>query len=287
MSEKKYSITTSNFKKIIEKSKIVIEEDITTTFKSIYDEINLRPYLNKNEAVDIRKLVEFLTNPEMHSSLSKEQRNANKMKMAIPLQSNYIFTSSSSSPKYHKNSECRTLLNDFENFEIPAEIKCRDEKEIEKFRAFARENRGLLKNGNDHLFIKKLKEKFDLTSDINKISFNNSGKIEVLKMSTINIKEKISEIIKNLEEINDSDKGRESIKKYMFVPNKMMKAMKENENLCLLDLEVLELKKNLLELIIEFNIQKNNGLSLSENILEFYGFEKCGICFSDEIKYEI
>jgi hypothetical protein len=243
MSEKKYSITISNFKKIIEESKIIIEEDITTTFRSIYGEINLRPYLNNKEAIDIRKLAEFLTNSEMHASLFKGKKISNQIKKAIPSRSNYIFTSSSSSPKYHKNSECRTLLNDFENFEIPAEIKDKGEEEIVKFRAFARENRGLLKNGNEYLFIQKLKEKFDLTSDINKISFNNSGKVDVLKMSTINIKEKISEIIKNLEEINKSDKGRESIKQYMFTPNKMIKVMKENENICLLDLEVLELKK--------------------------------------------
>lgn len=287
MTEKKYSITTSNFKKIIEESKIKIEEDITITFKSIYGEINLRPYLNEKEAIDIRKLIDFLLNSETYVSTLKKQKGDSQGKKTIPLQSRYIFTSSSSSPKYHKNNECRTLLNNFENFEIPREIEVQGKEEIAKFREFARENRGLLKNGKEHLFIIKLKEKFNLNSDINKISFNNSGKIEVLKMSTPNIKEEISKIIKNLEAINNSDAGRKSIKKYMFVPGKMIKIMEKNETLCLGDLEVIAMKKKLLDLIIEFNIQKNKGLTFTENVLEFYGFEKCGVCFSDEIRYEL
>ena len=38
---------------------------------------------------------------------------------------------------------------------------------------------------------------------------------------------------------------------------------------------------------MEFNIQKNNGLTFSENLLEFYGFQKCRVCFSNGIKYEL
>ncbi len=288
MSMNKYAITTSNFKKLVQRTKVEIEEDIITTFKSIYSETNLRPYLNQKEATDIRKLTEFLVNTEKYDSALQKQRE----KIALPVANNatsnhYLFTSASVAPSYHKSVDCKTLANDFENFEIPLEIRNKGNDEVNRFRNFAKENRGLLKNDREYLFIQKLKDEFRLKCDINKISFHNSGKVEVSKMSTPNIKENISQIIKRLEEIRATEDGMQSITKYMFAPSTAARALRENENLNETDREVLEHKKNLLDLIIEFNIQKSDGLNFSETLLQFYGFKKCGICFSDEMRFEL
>lgn len=288
MTINKYAITTSNFKKLVQRTKIEIEEDIITTFKSIYAETNLRPYINNNEATDIRKLAEFLVNTEKYGSALQKQREKSALPIGNKATSNhYLFTSASVAPSYHKGIDCKTLANDFENFEIPLEIRSKGDDEIIRFRNFARDNRGLLKNGKEYLFIQRLKDEFRLKCDINKISFHNSGKVEVSKMSTPNIKENIAQIIEKLEEIRATEHGRLSIKKYMFAPSTAARALRLNENLNDTDREILEHKKNLLDLIIEFNIQKSDGLSFSENLLQFYGFKKCGVCFSDETRFEL
>ncbi|MGJ7918239.1 hypothetical protein ACI48D_22565 [Massilia sp. LXY-6] len=288
MTTNKYAITTSNFKKLVQKTKVEIEEDIITTFKSIYSETNLRPYLNQKEATDIRKLSEFLTNTEKYGSALQKQLEKSALPAVNKAVSNhYLFTSASSAPSYHKSIDCKTLTNDFENFEIPLEIRNKGDDEVNRFRNFAKENRGLLKNGKEYLFIQKLKDEFRLKCDINKISFHNSGKVEVSKMSTPNIKENIAQIVERLEELRVTDDGKLSIAKYMFAPSTAARALRENETLNDTDREILEHKKNLLDLIIEFNIQKSDGLNFSETLLQFYGFKKCGICFSDEVRFEL
>lgn len=247
MSINKYAITTSNFKKLVQRTKIEIEEDIITTFKSIYSETNLRPYLNKKEATDIRKLAEFLINTEKYGSALQKQLE----KSALPavnkaMPNHYLFTSASLAPSYHKSIDCKTLANDFENFEIPLEIREKGEGEVNRFRNFAKENRGILKNGKEYLFIQKLKDEFRLKCDINKISFHNSGKVEVSRMSTPNIKENITRIIERLEEIRATEDGRLSLTKYMFAPSTAARALRENETLNDTDREVLEHKKSAL-----------------------------------------
>jgi hypothetical protein len=288
MTVNKYAITTSNFKKLVQSTKIEIEEDIVTTFKSIYAETNLRPYLNQREATDIRKLAEFLLNTEKYGSALQKQREKSVQPVANKATSSrYLFTSASSSPSYHKSLDCKTLANDFENFEIPLEIRDKGDDEINKFRNFARENRGLLKNGKEYLFIQRLKDEFRLKCEINKISFHNSGKVDMSKISTPNIKENIARIIERLETIRATEDGRLSIKKYMFAPSMAARSLRDNGNVNDTDKEVLEHKKNLLDLIIEFNIQKSDGLNFSESLLQFYGFKKCGICFADETRFEL
>lgn len=288
MNTDKYAITTSNFKKLVQSTKIDIEEDIITTFRSIYADTNLRPYLNDKEATDIRKLTEFLLNSEKQGSALHKQREKQAHPLANkPTSNRYLFTSASSAPSYHKSLNCKTLANDFENFEIPLEIRDKGVDQVNRFRDFAKENRGLLKNGKEYLFIQRLKDEFRLKCDIHKISFHNSGKVEVSKMSTPNIKENILQIIKRLEELRATEEGALSIRKYMFAPSTAARSLRDNRNLNDTDREVLDHKKNLLDLIIEFNIQKSDGLNFSESLLQFYGFKKCGICFSDENRFEL
>ena len=217
MIKKQYSITTSNFKKLIYKSQIEIEKNISILFESIYDKIDLSPYVSTNEAATIFKAVKFLMDSENFMLDLKNKNIINRDKgNSVASRSNYIFTSS---PKYHENNDCKTLLNDFKNFEIPEEIRKKGDEEIAKFRDFAKENADFLKNGKEDIFIYKLKMKFSLKQPISKILYSNSGKIEVSKLSHLNIEENILNTIEKIEKLKETEEGRISIKKYMYAPD--------------------------------------------------------------------
>ena len=70
----------------------------------------------------------------------------------------YLF-GESKKPKYHRNQFCEFMTSNFENFEIPEEIKNKGIGEIERFKKFALENKNLY-----HEDEQKFLQKSSLTS---------------------------------------------------------------------------------------------------------------------------
>ena len=278
----KFFITKSNFKKIVFKTKLNIDQNISKIFESIYSDINLRPYINDKEASTIKKTIDFLECSE--EFLLNIKDDTIKGKTNFSSNSNFIFVSVSS-PKYHKNSSCETLSNDFENFEIPSEIMERGKDEIKKFREFANKNKKLLKDDKEDVFIFKLTYEFKLTTHINKILFNNSGYVDLYKQSEKDIEVKIKETIEKIESFRETEEGRNAIRGYIY------SSVRNTENLKPLEKELLLYKRLLIDLVMQFNVNKfkneNEDITFSEKLLEFYGFQKCAMCFPEKIEFNL
>lgn len=279
-----YYITQSNLKKLAFRSEI-IENNLSNLYETIYDRQDLRGYVSKSEAQQLGTLATFLQQSEDQliqlASRSKSPASSTQS-------SSLIFVSGP--PKYHKDATCDTLTRDFENFEIPEQIRVRGKDAVEAFRNFAKANRKLLNEGKEDVFILRLKRQFNLTSDIGKISFSNSGKTMVQKDdSTIDLGQlviNIRQAVDQMETLRATEEGTKALESYKYAP--ASKLLRSND-LAPYERQVLEYKRDLLALVTEYVIRKHNinGSVFSQRLLEVYGFTPCGVCCSDDVGFDL
>lgn len=282
----KYFITSSNFKKLVQASRIEVNDSITDVYREIYNTTDLSKILNHNEARRIRKSTLFLQESEARL-LELEKLNKFKTTQSRQTASANKFIFESGAPKYHTSSSCETLTRDFDNFEIPEEIRLRGENEINAFKDFAKANRKLLGEGKEDIFLLRLQNQFNLKSRIDKVSFPNSGKIDMpMQHGHAHLSEIIAKIEVTIEILNSftaTEEGRHAIKKLMYAPQRIL----YDEEISLSDIErtLLETKRDLINLILQYHTQKNMGgtTTFSASLLEFYGFKPCGICCKENI----
>jgi hypothetical protein len=264
----------------------VIEEEISIIYESIFESINLKKYVNNKEAESVYKIIKFieLTEDAM-LGLSLKMESKNSTNETHHKNNDYLFTSAF--PRYHKSGECKTLMSDFDNFEIPFEITQRSPSEVAKFRDFANLNRTLISNNKEDVFILRLKNEFNLKSNISKVHIINSGRIDLSKEPQDQVESKIIETINIIESFRETKEGLETLKSYINSPVKNINA----KFIPRMASELLTHKKFLLELLVQYHLNKHEGngrgSEFSENLLEFYGFRKCGVCFSDEIAFDL
>ena len=274
--EKKYFITNSNFNKVVGNSKSEIYEHISMLYEAVYDKADLSDYLSKNDADDLNRKIRFLATSEdflMGLLKNKEERNSYQNS-----NSSYLF--SAGNPRYHVDSECKTLKKDFVNFSIPKEITDRGREEVVKFKQFATENRKLLNDGREDLFILKIENKFLLKDRIDKVVYENSGakdiKSEVICIGLDQLENSIELSIKKLESFRLTEEGALAFKNFRYSPIKNIRKY----HLTNIQRDLLEEKRNLVNLILQYNKvkYKNDGSSYSSELLDLYGFKPCGIC---------
>lgn len=281
--EKKYYVTTSNFKNIVLRSEIQIESDIFEIYKKAYDKIDLSSYINYKEAQSIRKSAIFLEQTD-ELLISLQQKNEEKIQRRKNLESSSNFLFVAGAPKYHIDDTCKTLSNDFANFEVPEEILIRSKEDVKKFREFAIKNRKILTEGKEDLFLQSLKTTFSLQSDISKIVLPNSGRTNFHKPSEIasidDVTLRIEKLIHEIELLRKTDEGEKVFKNYVFASTKKLIS---DKNLSDTARELLEIKRHLINSVLQYNAMKNarGDLTFSASLLKLYGFEPCGICCSE------
>lgn len=284
--QEKYFITSSNFKKLVFASKIWIHSEISEVYREIFDKANVSNLINHNEARRIRKVILFLQESEERLiSLEAQNKFTSGRKPLNSSTGNFLFESGP--PKYHTSSSCETLSKDFDNFEVPEEVISRGEDEVKAFRDFARANRKLLGEGKEDIFLLRLQNQFSLHSRIGKVSFPNSGKIDVpsqtIQISPNEIADKIEVAIEVLNSFRATPEGLVAFKKLMYAPINRL----HDSELSFTEVErsLLEGKRNLINLIMQYHIQKHRGgnTTFSAKLLEMYGFKACGSCCEDNI----
>ena len=144
--EVKYYLTTSNFRKLVFNSHIVVGDNIVEAYRQVFEGADLTPYLNHKEVKSLLKSILFLQKSESALvALEKASQKRIEHSKRLDSPSNFLFVAGA--PKYHANSNCETLRADFENFEVPEEISNRGSGEVKSFREFALQNRRLLTEG--------------------------------------------------------------------------------------------------------------------------------------------
>ncbi len=266
-----YFVTQSNLKKLCYRSG-VIEKEASKIYE-IVNEFNLNKFLSKPEQTALSSLSEFLSKTEESLiELAKKFKTPDKS-------SSFLFISGP--PRYHKNSECKTLTQNFTNFEIPVEIEQRGKAAIDQFREFAVANRKLLSEGREDVFIQRLKTHFKLTADIGKIQFENSGSASTPALTThLTLTELAAYIITaaaRIESIGETEDGARAFSSYRYAP---VRRLTQPQKIGRYEMLVLERKRELISLVTEYIVRKSNrrGAVFSRALFEAYGFLPCGIC---------
>ncbi|AVV34634.1 hypothetical protein C8233_14150 [Halomonas sp. SF2003] len=186
---------------------------------------------------------------------------------------------SGGSPKYHYDERCEYAWKAYDNYDIPAEIKARGEKEIEKFRKFAQENRELYREDSAKFFT-RLEAQFFLKSPLERISYQNSGIRHFDDLSIVEIEQRIDE---HLEECREYLEQHPKAKNTKYAPYRYLKSgnISEEERKFHEDF-----KKKLREMMKEYirikegGISQNNRICLNQGYLDSLGFEGCKACGS-------
>jgi len=281
--EKKYYITTSNFKKLVYRSEMRIETDISEIYRKAYDKADLSPYISHKEAQTIRKGVLFLKQTDEHlvSLQKRHQANIQRLKN-LESPSNFLFVAGA--PKYHVDDTCETLSNDFDNFEVPEEILNRNKEDLKKFREFGVKNRKLLTEGKEDLFLRSLKTTFNLKSDISRVVLPNSGKTSFYRPSELSgvddVISQIEQLIERMENLRNTVEGEMVFKKYIYASTKILIS---DKNLSVTARDLLEVKRNLINLVLQYNAINNErgDMTFSASLLELFGFKPCGKCCAE------
>ena len=275
----KYHITQSNLRKLVYRSGVV-ERDLSNLYEIIQD-FKLRDLLSSTEMRNLGSLSSFLLKSEAYLlDLAKQSKASSSVANQA---SSMIFVSGA--PKYHKDNTCKTLTKDFENFEIPVEILQRGDSAVRDFREFATINRKLLNEGKEDIFRLRLKSQFHLTSDIGKVSFTNSGRapLPVSSFGT-DLNQLAAAIVTaaaRVESLRETEEGAKALQNYRFAsPSRLTQGGELNA--C--ERQVLERKRDLIALVTEYVVRKHNGdgTVFSQQLLEVYGFEPCGICCAND-----
>lgn len=248
-------------------------------YRQVFEGADLTPYLNHKEVKSLLKSILFLQKSESAlTALEKASQKRIEQSKRLDSPSNFLFVAGA--PKYHANSNCETLQADFENFEVPEEISNRGPEEVKSFREFALLNRRLLTEGREDVFQLRLKNQFHLKQPLGKISAPNSGASSLSMENQLGIDEVVARIHKSIQKIESfkgTEDGAKAVKKFMYSSTK---SLFSGGNLSDVERELLETKRELINLILDYHIKKEAGGSVtySEDLLRLYGFEPCRVC---------
>lgn len=280
--QKKYYITQSNLKKLVYRTGVA-NQVVSDAYDEIYDEIDLRDFVSSKEAQQLAALAAFLKKSEQELVALAAQS-----KPALSNTKNNPFVFLSGSPKYHKDETCETLSKDFENFEIPEEIKMRGENEIQSFRDFAKSNRKLINDGREDVFLQRLKNQFRLRFPIDKVSFSNSGQTQTPQYEGADLCQlstSVKQAFDRLAELQESEEGAKALRSHRYAPLRLLR----EKNLGPTERLVLERKRELIDFVTKYIVAKykpTNGL-FSQRMLQVYGFEPCAVCCDDEKGFDL
>ena len=260
-----------------------MDSEILASYKELYEKDDMSLYVSKKELSGLTKDLFFLQKSEdfliLHERKGREERRLKTHKFKSP--SSWIFVPGA--PKYHIDDKCESITNHFNNFHMPDEIQNQGEIAIIEFRKFAQDNKKLIFEGREDVFLERLKIKFNLKQPIGSVSHENSGSVVEITDEFTTLEEleiEIKKSIRNIEEIRSTEEGKKSIAAYLYARPDVN--LKYHRNLSAIDKNLLLNKSRLLDCIRKYNIYKykNGHIEYSKGFLEFYGFEPCGKCCS-------
>lgn len=208
----------------------------------------------------------------------------------------YSYVYEGQQPAYHKFSSCPRLQSDYQNFEIPSDIKERGPKVVQEFRDWFEGVKHLLGDKPD-IFAARLKARWGIVTNPKAINRDNSGTTAIENLTIKELESEINSLIREAGRFyHENDKNKEILKRFSKLAG-YLASKKDiyNNDTNYSDEEVKELlrfydneykrplKKNLIEY---YRLKLNPEIEMEGYFLERLGFNPCGHCHSDEYEAE-
>lgn len=217
----------------------------------------------------------------------------------------YVFESTKK-PSYHKDKDCKMLNANFQNFEIPFEIKARvreralsegktenqidelEKHQVKLFRDWFMLNYHLI-DSNPEEFLKKLDIRWNIKRKIEEVVYSNSGFKDIENLNLAELEIEVDKILSEAEWyfLNNVDK-QELILRFqelIFLTSKSSAIKNNTTGLPFEDLQQFlnefsfRFKKPIIELLIQYyRIKYNPELSFEGQLLNRLNFRPCSQC---------
>ncbi len=273
MQDKKVYITKAKINNLISNIDLYRSNiDINNLYSS-----NLKKTLSKPELELLAVYRDVLENPKvltLGTYIKKQHKDSGR----------WVFETIY--PSFHKNDQCERIHASFENIEVPIEIQHQGSESVKKFREFFKTNHNLYKR-DVVAFMFQVQIKFNLANPPVQVDFDNSGVEEIFNASGLDIENKITEILKNMEGFrNKNDINQKEISSFGYATHKAKERNKIGQYVKKIDNEGSIISKwhnykNELKSLLKeyFRIKLNPDFEFDQNILEQLGFKPCSHCY--------
>lgn len=188
-------------------------------------------------------------------------------------------------PSYHSDRMCSALTREYENYEIPVEVREQGAASVKKFRKFFHENIQLFQENRTDFYV-KAKQEFHLKKvltnrDMVEIKTPNSGRGAIQDFNISHLEHDLDEEIAKAEVYkNTSNIHRLTINMYGNLFNPEIND-EEQKNILI---KWSSLKKEIKSKYITFSMIKNNpDINLDGNFLDALGLNRCSYCHNDKV----
>lgn len=265
-------ITLSNTKRIIYSSDIKNIDIEGSIYKiPIY-------FFSKYEKNALLAIQELLKDPENYF---------NEIYVPYEVVDTYSYVYEGQKPRYHEYSCCPRLNSDYQNFEIPPEIKCQGNEAIEEFREWFKKVEYLLEKPD--IFVARLHARWGIITNPQAINIANSGSVKFENIKIEELEKRIDGRIKAAGRFYYKSEKNKTIlhrfSKLTFLakiedPIKINDTgYNDDEVKTLLNEYDLTFKQPLMSDLVEYYRLKLNPEIIMEGLLLFrLGFKSCGHC---------
>ena len=236
-------------------------------------------FFSRYEEQSLLAIQELLPNPEHYfTEIYKPYKPTDTYK--------YVYEGKR--PAYHNDSNCERLNSDWENYEIPSDIRDRGEGAVIEFREWFETVAHLIKDKPD-AFVMRLQARWGILTNVNAISRGNSGHFEMENLTIQKLEARIDSRIRDAGRFYyRSEKTKAVLKqfsKYAFLGYQDDPI--GNNRTGVPDHEVKELlryyneqfKKPLKKDLVEYyRVRLNPEIKMEGYFLENLGFNSCGAC---------
>jgi len=244
-------------------------------YEGLYEK-NLADILSKPELKLLALYRDILNNPEkitLDHYVKKEFKDSKR----------YIYENIN--PSYHSSPDCERLSARFENYEVPAEIQERGNEEVDKFRAFFKENIRLFETNHD-AFAFRAHALFKLQNAPRKVEYSNSGVETFFNGSSQELETLIDELLTRMYAFRTANVEHSAeIRKFGFATHKAKAILKgdkatrkinqPNSIIAQWHAYKIQLKQLLRDY---FRARFNPDFAFDQNLLEQLGFRPCASC---------
>ena len=199
----------------------------------------------------------------------------------------YKYVEPERDPSYHKLKNCERLLADYMNYRIPEEIIKKGRDEVLEFREWFREHENL-KYENPELFAEKLETRWEIKTNLERLTGKNSGG-KIIHKTLADIENEIDTLLLKSGQFYDESKENAEIldafKRYLFFwkkPDFINLKTKHHKKIVKRVLKEFDekFKEPIKELLIEYYRMKcNPDLEIPSDYLEWLNFKQCQNCY--------
>jgi hypothetical protein len=270
-------ITQANLKKIVFNSDIMSVNLTGEIYK-----IPIR-FFSRYEKNSLLAIQELLKDPEKYFK-----------EIYVPYKpvDTYKFIYEGQLPAYHKYTCCPNLQSDFQNFEIPFEIRARGQDAVKEFRLWFESVKYLLEKSDSDAFVARLLARWGILTNPGAINWGNSGWTLWENLTIEEMENRIDGLIKEAGRFYyGSEKNKKILDKYARRTSLAQKpeTIPDNDT-GYGDEELREFLKQYDEqfkkptkryLIDYYRLKFNPEIRIEGRFLEKLGFKPCSNCHSD------